>query len=85
MNARERDLIRERFVDIFAAAKAREIEAIEAMTQAIMASSDNNPLDWQAEIEAARAEAAVFRALLDAEAIATGEARAVPVAKGAGL
>lgn len=77
MNSRERDLIHERFVDISAAARMREIKAVEAMTQAIMASSDNNPLDWQAEIEAARAEAAVFRALLDAETIAIGDARAV--------
>ena len=77
MNARELELIHERFVDISAAAKAREIEAIEAMTQAIMASSDYDPTGWQAEIEAARAEAAVCRALLDAETIAIGDARAV--------
>lgn len=67
MNARERDLIHERFVDISAAARMREIKA----------SSDHDPTGWQAEIEAARAEAAVFRAILDAETIAIGDARAV--------
>lgn len=83
MISRERLMISQRFRVMQDMAKKDEIAALEAMAKAVLASDDPASFSWAIEAQDANVAAAVYRALIDAEAIAVGDSIAIPSAEAA--